>query len=45
MLMDDFEPARRSDDSRSFEVEMESLVEMLVDVSERGGSFVEVAAV
>jgi tRNA A-37 threonylcarbamoyl transferase component Bud32 len=45
VTMVDFECARRSDDERSLEVEMENLAEQLQDDSRRGGSFAEAAAV
>jgi serine/threonine protein kinase len=44
VTMIDFECARRSDDERSFEVEMGNLAGQLQDDSGRGGCFVEAAA-
>ena len=45
VTMIDFETARKGDNQRSFEAEMESLAESLSDTSGRGGSYVEVAEV
>jgi tRNA A-37 threonylcarbamoyl transferase component Bud32 len=45
VTMVDFECARRSDDGKAFEVEMENLAEQLQDDSGRDGGFAEAAAV
>jgi hypothetical protein len=45
VTMVDFECARRSDDGRSFEIEMQSLAGQLQDGSGLGGCHAEAAAV